>query len=665
MSSSNNYLRNANPSIKYRAEIDGLRAIAVLSVILFHAGFRWFSGGFVGVDIFFVISGYLITTIILTEKQNGVFSILNFYERRARRILPALFFIMLVCLPFAWFWMLPDQLIDFSKSLGAVSTFVSNIFFWLNTGYFSATTAEKPLLHTWSLGIEEQYYVLFPLLIILFWRIGHKKLVGLVTTILLLSLILSEYGARRHPSAAFFLILPRAWELLVGSCLAFLSFKGITTQRYFSLKTNQAFSLLGLMLIISSIFTFSEDTTFPGFYALIPVIGAALIIEFSSPNTLTARLLSHKFIVGIGVISYSAYLWHQPLFAFARIYLVNKPQEYIFTLFSILTLLLATLTWKFIERPFRSKNNLSRSQVFLISAIGTLFFTVVGAIGYYQHGFPGRLSANQQALFSVSTDTTKLYNEKQGCLIGSNQGIDAFGACSFKKKGVGHVLLWGDSHAAHLFPGLKAIAQYQKLTQLTASGCPPILDFDFNKKEPRRPYCQEVNKYIFKRIEKDIPDKIILAARWGMHENAWWQLRNTIIKLKNIGVKNIVIVGPAPIWDDLLPHIMARFDAPFSQLPERLKSHFLKDNYFLDKKMKTFAQRWKVDYVSLFSILCNDDGCLTRSGEIPEQLTSFDDGHFTESGSKYVISKFPEGLWAETSSQYSLKKDDSSASPLT
>ena len=208
--------------VKYRAEIDGLRALAVLPVILFHADFELFSGGFVGVDVFFVISGYLITTIIISEMTEGKFSIINFYERRARRILPALFFVMFACIPFAWMWMLPSQMKDFSQSLIAVSLFASNILFWRESGYFDAAAEEKPLLHTWSLAVEEQYYVLFPIFLILAWRFGKNRVFWMIVVIAAISLLLSELGWRKQPAANFYLAPTRAWELFAGSIAAFI-----------------------------------------------------------------------------------------------------------------------------------------------------------------------------------------------------------------------------------------------------------------------------------------------------------------------------------------------------------------------------------------------------------------------------------------------------------
>ena len=624
----------------YRTEIDGLRAIAVLSVILFHAGFKLFSGGFVGVDVFFVISGYLITSIILREKQAGTFSILHFYERRARRILPGLFFIMLFCLPLAWFVLLPDQLVDFSKSLEAVPLFISNLFFWKNTGYFSANTEEVPLIHTWSLGIEEQFYLFFPLFLIFFWRIGHKKLMILIATLILISLFISEYFVQQRPSAAFFFIFPRAWELLIGSILAYSAFKKIELHEYLSLGCNRLISMSGFLMIILSICMFSKNTPFPGLYALIPVVGTALIIGFSLPKTFVYQFLSNQYMVKIGLISYSAYLWHQPLFSFVRIYSLESAPQYVFILFIGLTLLLAFFTWKYIEQPFRNRKNFSRPQIFLLSITGTLFFIIIGVIGHYKKGFPERLSSYQQPLFTYSNESN-IFNEKLGCFLDPDQNETHFGSCTFESTGHKNILLWGDSQAAHLVSGLQTLHQYHHLTQLTASACLPIVDMNF----PKRPHCRSINTYVLERIKTNPPDQVILAGRWEPRDNnvgsrhQWHQLKKTIDQLHAIGIKDIVVIGPAPIWDAYLPNIMARFNVPFDKLPRRLKSHVIEDSFLIDHEMQIFAQQWQVKYVSLLSMLCNHQGCLSRLGNKSDQLLYFDDSHFTQAGSQYVAAQ--------------------------
>ena len=352
-----------------------MRALAVIPVILFHGGFEWLSGGYVGVDIFFVISGYLITSIILKEKEAGTFSLVQFYERRARRILPALFFIILACIPFAWFWLLPHELESFGKSIVAVALFSSNILFWRESDYFATDAELLPLLHTWSLAVEEQFYIVFPLIIILFWALGKRWLVAIISLIALSSLGLTEWGWRHFPEANFYLIPTRAWELMIGALLAFYLYHNEQPKGIIS----HLGSLAGFTLIIYAFIFLDKSMPFPSIYALAPTLGSALIILFATPNTLIHKLLSLKVIVGIGLISYSAYLWHQPLFAFARIHSIDEPSLWLISLLSILALVLAYLSWRFIERPFRDKQRFSRKQIFTGGLVSSLMFIGFGA----------------------------------------------------------------------------------------------------------------------------------------------------------------------------------------------------------------------------------------------------------------------------------------------
>jgi len=360
----------------YRKEIDGLRALAVIPVILFHAGFEWISGGYIGVDIFFVISGYLITTILLQEQQQENFSIVNFYERRARRILPALFIVLLVCLPFAWFWLLPHELKDFAKSLIAVVTFVSNILFWLETDYFTADAELIPLLHTWSLAVEEQFYIIFPLFLALFAGKHKRIMVIMVMFTVLLSLGLTEWGWRYFAEGNFYLIPFRAWELMIGVLTAFYLFykpqpKGLICHLG---------SLLGLVLILLAIFLLDKSIPFPSLYALAPTLGTALIILFANQQTLVNKILSFKGFVMIGLVSYSAYLWHQPLFVFARAYYMEMPAPSIMLVLSFVSILMGYISWRYIEAPFRNKQRFSQKQVFSGSLLGAIFFILIGIV---------------------------------------------------------------------------------------------------------------------------------------------------------------------------------------------------------------------------------------------------------------------------------------------
>ena len=333
--------------MQYRRDIDGLRAFAVLPVILFHAGFAPFSGGYIGVDIFFVISGYLITTIILRELEEGRFSLLRFYERRIRRILPALFVMMAICTPIAWVLLSPYMFRDFTQSLAAVSVYLSNVLFWRESGYFDTATELKPLLHTWSLAVEEQYYVIVPMLLMALWALGRWVLFGVIVALALASLALAHWMADIYPSANFYLLPSRAWELLAGSICAFLLTRGLRV-------SNDPLALLGLAMVVVPVFVFDADTPFPSLYTLIPVGGTALVILFTGPGSRMAKLLGWAPFVWIGLISYSAYLWHQPIFAFTRIHLIFEPSHELMAALSILSLAMGWVSWRFVERPFRN-----------------------------------------------------------------------------------------------------------------------------------------------------------------------------------------------------------------------------------------------------------------------------------------------------------------------
>ena len=497
--------------MKYRAEIDGLRALAVLPVILFHAGFEWFSGGFVGVDVFFVISGYLITTIIISEIAEGKFSIANFYERRARRILPALFFVMAACLPFAWLWLPPNDLIDFGQSLIAVSTFSSNILFWSESGYFDTAAELKPLLHTWSLAVEEQYYILFPIFLMLTWRLGIKWVLILLSVVFLLSLGVAQWGAYNKPSATFFLLPTRGWEILVGVFAALYLKHNTYLKSHF---LNQALSLIGFGMIVYSIIAFDETTPFPSLYALVPIIGTGLLILCAVPKTYVHKLLSLKFIVGIGLISYSAYLWHQPLLAFARHRILGDVSDIMLIALCSISLLLAWLSWKFIEAPFRNRKTLTRNKVFLFS-IGCIFiFSSIGLSMYLKNGYDGRVGFSEELTNSFKRPSLdncfdKPFNhsaEKWGCILGRSEG------------GI-NIILFGDSHSLSLKTLIdqKAKEKDIKVFYTGSSGCLPFIGIYPKRNDQYQRNCNLLNERIFELAKSNDVDGIILSARWSYY----------------------------------------------------------------------------------------------------------------------------------------------------
>lgn len=372
--------------MQYRQEIDGLRALAVLPVILYHAGVPGFPGGFAGVDIFFVISGFLITGILLNELQQERFSLAHFYERRARRILPALFIVLALTVPLAWWLLLPHELADFGESLIAVALFVSNFLFWQQSDYFAPTAEFIPLLHTWSLAVEEQFYLFFPLLLWLGWRLGRGKLMLIVLAVALLSLGLSEWLWRVSQSANFYLIFSRAWELMLGALAAFYLQQRPQPSGWLS----EIGAAVGLLLVAGSVVLLHRGLPFPSLYALPPIVGSVLIIVCATPHNWTGRLLAFKPLVWIGLISYSAYLWHQPLLVFSRIYIGSELSVVWIVLNIVLTLVLAGLSWRFVEQPFRQRQRFSRPQIFSFAAVGSAFFILLGLVFWWGEGWPSR-----------------------------------------------------------------------------------------------------------------------------------------------------------------------------------------------------------------------------------------------------------------------------------
>ena len=372
--------------MQYRAEIDGLRALAVIPVVLFHAGIVGFGGGFVGVDIFFVISGYLITSIILSDQQKERFTLAGFYERRARRILPALMLVVLLSTIAAWYLLLPTELVDYGKSVASVGVFASNILFWTQSNYFAQTSEFIPLLHTWSLAVEEQFYLVFPVFMI--WTVASTKSKRLITLVVvgLVSLIFCEWAWRNAPEANFFLAPSRVWELLVGVFCAFY----LQQPRLHSSLIKQLGSLAGFLMLIYSIGFYDKTIPFPSLYALVPVLGTALIILFTDKDTLVGRLLSLPFIVGIGLISYSAYLWHQPLFVFARLNSLDELGVPTLLGLSVLAFVMAYISWRWVEKPFRNRNWLSQRQVLWLAALCSLILIGLGLVFVVGGGFNER-----------------------------------------------------------------------------------------------------------------------------------------------------------------------------------------------------------------------------------------------------------------------------------
>jgi len=370
-------------------------------------------------------------------------------------------------------WMLPTQLKEFSQSLMAVSFFSSNILFWLQTEYFATAAKFKPLLHTWSLAVEEQYYLFFPLLIVFIRRFGRQVMLALLAVLWLASFLLMQWGAGVHPGATFYLMPTRLWEILTGSFLAFrVLYKGKVqfTSRFLVRWGDQIFGALGLLLILTSIFTFDEKTFFTGLYGLMPIMGTALVILFASERTLAGAILANKLVVGVGLISYSAYLWHHPLFAFARIRSAREPGFELMLGLSFLCLVLAYLTWKYIEKPFRDRSKVNRRQIFQFAGSVVLAVVSLGAVGYLNHGFENRTTPSGISLAQIEMNTKFTSGLDSQCSYSTFMTLK-----SCRTSDEPEIAVWGDSFAMHLIPGILASNPDVKMIQMTKAYCGPIL----------------------------------------------------------------------------------------------------------------------------------------------------------------------------------------------
>ena len=593
--------------MEYRKEIDGLRALAVLPVLLFHAGFEFFSGGFVGVDVFFVISGYLITTIIISELANNKFSIVSFYERRARRILPALFFVMLVTIPFAWIILTPSDLKDFGQSLFAVSIFSSNISFWIESDYFDTAAELKPLLHTWSLAVEEQFYILFPLFLVLLWRFGTRFLLIGMLVIFFISLFTAHWSSvyslnTKMITGSFFLLHTRAWELLIGSfCAFYLAYFKPPSEK----SLNQFLSVIGFFMIVYSIIIFNKNTPFPSTYALIPTIGTALLILFAQPGSYLNKFLGFKYFVGIGLISYSVYLWHQPILAFARNISNGELSSSILISLLFTSILLGWFSWKFVEKPFRDKNRISRVNVFAFSLFGLIMFAIIGLQLHFNNGYPDRLTENDKRIALFYQKDIQLDHRGGGCFLKANNISSERPARCYE----GDNVIWGDSHAGALSFGL---SKFEDFARLTTSGCPPIIDTFFFS----RPDCEEVNRDIINHIHDRKYDHIYLHANWLEYDLK--KIRNIDLTIKELIKKNpeidVTIIGGVPHWNPNLPSIIIKShlkESSSSAYLEKLFNHDVDKIKNRDKLLIQYTNPYKnISYISLINKLCENNNCL-------------------------------------------------------
>jgi peptidoglycan/LPS O-acetylase OafA/YrhL len=611
--------------LRYRPDIDGLRAIAVATVVAFHAGVPGFGGGFIGVDIFFVISGYLITGIIARESAKGEFRLSAFYARRARRILPALGLVLAAVLVAGYAKSAPIAYEKIGGNVAAGAAFISNFWLWKTTSYFGAASGENPLLHLWSLGVEEQYYFVWPLLLMAFLRFGN--VVRTTTLLALGSLAASHYLSTTDLSAAFYSPLSRAWELLLGSCLAMLPSE---TMARAGARGRDVLSGAGLAMVLIGLAWIRKGTSFPGLPALLPTLGAAFLIAAGPAALVNRALLSMRPMAWVGLISYPLYLWHWPSLVFGR--QVYGPTPTVEAGAVAIALFLSIVTYRVVERPIRrgTGGRFVAPLLALQGALAALALVVIDG-----HGFSSRFDAKRLRLFQYAADARAIGDTTEAqCLLAPAETPERLpppcGAAP--ATGAKVVLLWGDSYADHLGHGLRHIAPPgSAVAQLTASLCPPI----FGYKTADRPNCENVNAFAHDWIARHRPASVVIAARWV--EYRLGELGATLAELRSLGVRDIVLVGSPAQFSESVPIALAR-DVD-QGVPERLTSPVLQDLLSADALVSQVTRRAGGQFASLLAVQCNGDRCLAALGGSVDSLLVRDEAHLTFLGSRFLAER--------------------------
>jgi peptidoglycan/LPS O-acetylase OafA/YrhL len=646
----------------YRADIDGLRAVAVIPVVLYHACIPGFTGGYVGVDVFFVISGFLITRLIWSEISNGNFSLVNFYERRARRILPALFAVITVSLFIGSLVLVPSDFEDLSKSALATTFFVSNHFFLRALDYFGTAANFHPLLHSWSLAIEEQFYIVFPLFLIFISRYRFGFVLCAMAILFFLSLAGSVYAVERAPQSAFYLSLTRGWELLMGGFLAL----GLGSQLR-ARWLREGMAAAGLLMIALPIIFYSDQTPFPGIAALPVCVGTAcLILSASKEPTLVSRTLSLRPIVFIGLISYSLYLWHWPILVFMRHYFGVEHLVLSMAIIAVCASFLAAIvSWRFIERPFRQKGLLSRRQIFSTVGYSTILIALVCGAIWGSRGLPMRLDAPVLMLAQGTKDINPVRDKCRSRL--PDEGLCKFGIEGDKAP---TFLLWGDSHAISLMPAVGVAGRHVHRSGVFASaaGCPPLLGvipIDAKGRQSKEQRCLNFNDAIIAMLKQDSKKitSVILAARWalwatGLHasqesgsnivikddqsSNAAISnnigvfargLNRTVVALNRLGL-SVVILGNVPEIGWKVPVTLARaavFGQPGPSPPTL--NQVLQRSAGADRVIAELTKTLDVRFVPLSGILCQINCKVVHEGH----PLYWDDDHISFYGARMIL----------------------------
>jgi peptidoglycan/LPS O-acetylase OafA/YrhL len=615
----------SSPSSRYRPDIDGLRAIAVMLVVLFHAFPQAMRGGFVGVDIFFVISGFLITGIIARALDQQRFSLLGFYNRRIRRIFPALIVVLCAVLVLGWLWMLPAAYAQLSADVFASAAFFANIALLLQSGYFDVEAAKRPLLHLWSLGIEEQFYLFWPLILMLAARL-RLRLLTVACVIGLASFALNVVLIGSNPVATFYLPFTRAWELLAGAALA-CGWSQISQGPIASSWR----AGIGISLVAIAAAVLDTGSAFPGWWAVLPVLGGALLL--SAPNAWGCRhVLASPMMVWIGLISYPLYLWHWPLLVFFALIKFAPLTLLERGLIVGLSFALAWATYRFVEIPFRFSRP---SRVRLLSLGGGMaLVAVAGATVVENGGFDFRLPPEIRGMTQVTTQSAKWRVHE--CLLDLSREMSFADSCVDRGRRP-LILVWGDSTAGALMPGLRKAQETRAfgIAQFTSSSCLPALNTDV----AGTPNCRAINDKVLSLARELRPDIVLLHSTWDRYLD---DVAATVAALKQETGARVVVLGSVPWWKRGLPNEVLRyFILNHRLIPERSGRAEADGSgaRLRDKLVPSGAE-----FISVWDVMCNADGCLTRIGDTASDISATDQVHLTEKGSVFLVQSIIDEL---------------------
>ena len=645
---------------KYRPDIDGLRAVAVLCVVVFHAFPLWLKGGFIGVDIFFVISGFLITSILVGSMEKDVFSFADFYGRRVRRIFPVLLLVLASCYVLGWFSLLGDEFKQLGKHIAGGAGFVSNIMLWGENGYFDNAAETKPLLHLWSLGVEEQFYIVWPALLWFAWKRGFN-LLSVTVVCGLLSLLLNVTQVHRDAVAAFYSPQTRFWQMLAGSALACMSLHKQTLLGAWRPRLDACLgrliyarppaqdgavlrdvqSLLGAALLLAGLLCITKERAFPGWWALLPTLGAVLIIAAGGQAWFNRVVLSHRLLVWVGLISFPLYLWHWPLLTFLRLLGHDAATPALRAVAVACAFALAWLSYQLLEKPIRTPGHTRAKTVALVSLM-----VVLAGIGYntfkrdglsfrlkdrqaysdYFENHPTRwqffMAAGIPSAYHMECEFFDIEKYRAGQVTQvPRAAIDP--GCYRRDPGKAHaVLLWGDSHAEQLSYGIrKNLPADWQVLQVASSGCNPNSAVAGPSDTVQ---CDQSSWFALKTVAEVHPDVVVVAQNVG---HSLDNFKLIAAKLKSLGVPRVVFTGPDPHWTTDLPKLMM---SDFWLNTPRRTYHGIDQNVIAaNTALKAgFPRSDSEVFVSLIDFFCNAEGCLTYLGEDRKTgITSYDYGH--------------------------------------